>query len=75
MQAALNPIYGAERISRFFFGIMRKWTAASGIEPVNVNGRPGFALTVGEQIHSVVGFDTFSFSRQGRVDNLLKARS
>jgi RNA polymerase sigma-70 factor, ECF subfamily len=45
-QAALNPIFGADRIARFFTGVPRKSTNVmpSAIEPHRINQLPGFVL-------------------------------
>ena len=40
-RAALNPIYGAERVSRFLFGILRKAPPGLVVRRARVNGRPG----------------------------------
>ena len=44
--AALKPIYGADRIKRFFQGIARKNTALATLSarPATVNGMAGFVL-------------------------------
>jgi RNA polymerase sigma-70 factor, ECF subfamily len=44
--AALNPIYGADKILRFFGGIGRKNPELAAIEarPATINGLPGFIL-------------------------------
>ena len=41
-RAALNPIYGADRVARFFFGILRKAPPGLVVRRASVNGRPGF---------------------------------
>jgi RNA polymerase sigma-70 factor (ECF subfamily) len=55
--AALNPIYNADRITRFFLGIQKKNPGAFDIERVTVNGAPGFALLAQDCIHSIVSLD------------------
>jgi RNA polymerase sigma-70 factor, ECF subfamily len=44
--AALNPIHGADRIQRFFAGILRKNPALATVaaRPAMVNGLPGFVI-------------------------------
>ena len=44
--AALNPVFGPDRIGRFFAGVIRKshFVAPSAIEPRRVNGLPGCLL-------------------------------
>ncbi|KAB7738708.1 hypothetical protein F2P47_15715 [Parvibaculum sedimenti] len=55
--AALNPIYGADRIMRFFFGISRKFPEPYAIDFIRINGMPGCTLSIGRQITSMVSFD------------------
>jgi RNA polymerase sigma-70 factor (ECF subfamily) len=40
-RAALNPIHGADRVSRFLFGILRQAPPGLVIRKARVNGRPG----------------------------------
>ena len=44
--AALNPIHGADRIARFFAGVLRKNSALATVaaRPATVNGLPGFVM-------------------------------
>jgi RNA polymerase sigma-70 factor (ECF subfamily) len=44
--AALNPIYGADRIARFFAGVLRKNSALATVaaRSATVNGLPGFVM-------------------------------
>lgn len=69
--AALNPIYGADRITRFFLGILKKIGAPHGIEAITINGRPGFALTAFGRLHSVVSFDL----DDGRISGIYVMRN
>ncbi|HEY1012463.1 MAG TPA: RNA polymerase sigma-70 factor [Herpetosiphonaceae bacterium] len=39
--AALNPIHGADRVSRFMVGVLRKATAPIRLQAAVINGRPG----------------------------------
>ena len=41
-RAALNPIYGADRVVRFFSGILRKAPPGFVVRRASINGRPGF---------------------------------
>ncbi len=41
-RAALNPIYGADRVARFFSGILRKAPSGLVVRRASINGRPGF---------------------------------
>ncbi|MCR6630730.1 MAG: RNA polymerase subunit sigma-70 [Magnetospirillum sp.] len=49
VRSALNPIFGADRIARFLIGIQRKMAGPLSLEPVVVNGGPGFLTRVGGQ--------------------------
>ncbi len=40
-RAALNPIYGADRVARFFSGILRKAPSGLVVRRASINGRPG----------------------------------
>ena len=55
--AALNPIYSADRIARFFSGIRKKYNLPLNGDIVDVNGEPGMVLLHDRHIHSVVSFD------------------
>jgi len=46
VQAAINPIYGADRIVRFILGLRKKGVGDIRGFPVEVNGAPGAALTL-----------------------------
>ncbi|HWD28315.1 MAG TPA: RNA polymerase sigma factor SigJ [Rhizomicrobium sp.] len=54
--AALNPIYGADKIVRFAFGILRKFGPAEGfgLDETEINGVPGFILRTPDGLHSVL---------------------
>jgi RNA polymerase sigma-70 factor (ECF subfamily) len=57
-QAAINPIYGADKVSRFFEGVARKG-ATMGIHAkfVDVNGEPGALLMQGTHTDTVVSIE------------------
>lgn len=55
-RSALNPIYGADRIARFFIGIQRKMAGPLTLEPVVLNGAPGFVSRVGGRLHGAIAF-------------------
>jgi RNA polymerase sigma-70 factor (ECF subfamily) len=53
--AALNPIYGADRVARFFAGIVKKGAVAGvRVKFAMVNGEPGALLYNGEQLATVI---------------------
>jgi RNA polymerase sigma-70 factor, ECF subfamily len=71
--AALNPIYGADRILRFFDGITRKNAAllATQLRAATVNGMAGFVLR--EEDGSI---DTMAFEqRDGRITAIYVVRN
>jgi RNA polymerase sigma-70 factor, ECF subfamily len=53
--AALNPIFGADRVARFFAGIAKKG-ATNGIQPRfgDVNGEPAALLYYRGQLNSII---------------------
>jgi len=57
--AALNPIYGRDKIVRFAVGLIRKRAIPTAIEPARINGLPGFVL------HSPEGPETIAFEARG----------
>jgi len=47
-QAALKPIYGADRVARFLSGILRKAPPDFAVRQTRVNGKPGFVGYFGD---------------------------
>jgi RNA polymerase sigma-70 factor, ECF subfamily len=64
--AALNPIYGAGKVSRFLFGVLPKRPPGFTSRYVELNGSPAIASYVGDQPHSAV-VPEFS---EGRIKTL-----
>lgn len=56
-RAARNIIYGADRVARFFIGIMRKRTQPITLESIGVNGLPGLLVRLDGRIDRVYSFD------------------
>ena len=57
-RAALNPIYGADKVARFFSGILRKAPPGLTARQTQINGRPGLIGYFGDgRPQSVVTFD------------------
>ncbi len=57
-RAALNPIHGAEKVARFFFGVLRKAPPGFVVRRASINGRPGLVGYFGDgRPHSVAAFD------------------
>jgi RNA polymerase sigma-70 factor (ECF subfamily) len=48
--ATRNPVYGADKIARFFIGVSRKYPEGHRIEPRIVNGSLGFVIYVGDRV-------------------------
>jgi len=67
--AARRPVFGADRVARFLIGV----AAAAAKSPqacaqlVSVNGAPGLAVVIGDQVDSVVAL-TVRDLRIVRVD-------
>jgi RNA polymerase sigma-70 factor (ECF subfamily) len=68
VKAALNPIYGADRVARFFAGITRKG-ATAGQHPVfaSINGELGALIYTGEQLSSVL---TLQMDERGNIESI-----
>jgi RNA polymerase sigma-70 factor (ECF subfamily) len=58
--AALNPIYGPDKVMRLILGLMGKFDPAAipGMHALEINGRPGLVLTVDGGIYSTLGIET-----------------
>jgi RNA polymerase sigma-70 factor, ECF subfamily len=61
--SAMNPIYGVDRILRFFFGLRRKYGDVFAFLPATVNSEPGFTTKKNGHFFSVAAFAV----EQGRV--------
>jgi RNA polymerase sigma-70 factor, ECF subfamily len=55
--AALAPVVGADRIARFFLGILKKAPAGLDVRGVRVNGQPGLLARIDGQVIQVMTFD------------------
>jgi RNA polymerase sigma-70 factor (ECF subfamily) len=69
--AALAPIRGAEKIARFFIGIMKKVPSRMEVRRVRVNGQPGLVITVDGQLIQVLTLDV----ADGRIANCFVVRN
>jgi RNA polymerase sigma-70 factor (ECF subfamily) len=67
-RAALNPIFGADRVARFFAGLVKKG-ATHGVTArfADVNGEPGALLYQGGQLAYVV---TVEFDENEKIDGV-----
>jgi RNA polymerase sigma-70 factor, ECF subfamily len=62
--AALNPIYGADKIARFFAGVMKKEDALGWrVRAARINGLPGYVFADAEGALRTVAFEF----RDGRI--------
>ena len=56
--AALNPIYGADKIARFFAGVMKKEDASGWrVRAARINGLPGYVFADAEGTLRTVAFE------------------
>lgn len=69
--AARNPILGADRVVRFLLGLRRKNYMQARLQAVTVNGGPGFALRIGEQVSAIYAFA----AREGRITAVYVVRN
>jgi len=60
VSAALNPVFGADRVSRLIAGLVRKQDrfGTPGTMVAEINGRPSLILLAGEEIVSTMSFET-----------------
>lgn len=56
-RAARNIVHGADRVARFFVGIMRKVGHLMTVEHASVNGQPGLLGWIDGRINRVYAFD------------------
>ena len=69
--AALNPIYGPDRVARFFIGLASKMPPSTQMRTARVNGRPGFITWIDGLIYMVA---EVSF-RDGKIDGVRVVRN
>ncbi len=71
--AALNPIYGREKVLRFLDGVSRKNAALATLEirDANINGLPGFVLRDDDSRIDTVAFE----SHDGRITAIYIVRN
>ncbi len=55
--AALKPIYGADKVTRFLLGIMRKAPPDARLVRTTINDEPGLLVYVGGTLDAVWSFD------------------
>jgi RNA polymerase sigma-70 factor, ECF subfamily len=69
--AALAPIRGADKIARFFLGIMKKSLKNMEVHRVRVNGQPGVVITLESQLVNVLTLDVVD----GRIASCFVVRN
>jgi RNA polymerase sigma-70 factor, ECF subfamily len=69
--AALAPIRGADKIARFFLGILKKAPPGLEVRKVRVNGQPGLMALIDGQIYLVLTLDVVD----GRIANCFVVRN
>ena len=62
-RAARNIVHGADRVARFFVGIMRKVGHLMTVEHASVNGQPGLLVWIDDRINRVYTFDLDAHGR------------
>lgn len=69
--AALNPIYGADNVARFFIGIHGKAPPNLALDITTVNGLPGFVATLPGEIYLTMSFAV----EDGRIKEIYAMRN
>jgi RNA polymerase sigma-70 factor, ECF subfamily len=65
-KSAINPIYGPDRIARFFIGVQNKLKGALDFRSAVINGRPALVTTRDGALHGAMSFEIVD----GRIANL-----
>jgi RNA polymerase sigma-70 factor, ECF subfamily len=55
--AALKPIYGADKVARYLFGLLKKLPQQADSRLVEVNGQPGFVMYLDGHLEQVLALD------------------
>lgn len=69
--AALRPVLGSDRVARFFLGIYKKAPAYATAQPVLVNGSPGFAGYLNDELVTIGSFEV----EDGRIRAIFVMRN
>jgi RNA polymerase sigma-70 factor (ECF subfamily) len=67
VSAALNPIYGADRVARFFAGLMQKGALNFDVRFADVNGEPGGVLMQDGILRGVFTIET---DEEGKITGI-----
>jgi RNA polymerase sigma-70 factor (ECF subfamily) len=67
VQAALNPIYGPDKVARFIFGVLSKLPPGANfaVKTANVNGQPGIITYLNDKPNTVLSLDIAEGHIQG----------
>ncbi|EST54227.1 RNA polymerase sigma factor SigJ [Brevibacillus panacihumi W25] len=57
VKAPLRPLYGHDRIARFFIGIFPEFPADFTFQLCEMNAQPGLVFYAGEQLFATISFD------------------
>ena len=71
VQAALNPILGANRVARFVVGVMRRLPPGLAVREATFNGQPGLGITLAGQAWGVLGLEVAA----GRIRSVYLLRN
>lgn len=70
--AALNPVYGADKVARFFIGVRDKQPAGVRIEPSLAGGMPALAFVTDAGVDSLM---TLDLNEDGRIQTVYIVRN
>ncbi len=71
--AALAPVFGADKVSRFLAGLARKGAGgATNVRVMDVNGEPALVLEAGDTVITVL---TIELDAEGRIAQILIVRN
>lgn len=56
-KSAINPIFGPDKIARFFIGVQAKLNGALDFRPAVINGRPALLTTRDGSLHGAMSFE------------------
>lgn len=69
--AAQIPVIGSDRIARFFLGLFKKVTAEAKLSACRVNGQPGYAMYLDDELVTIMAVDVVD----GRIQRLFMVRN
>jgi RNA polymerase sigma-70 factor (ECF subfamily) len=70
--AALNPIYGRDKIMRFLIGLVAKFGAPKAIDRISLNGHEGFLIA---ERNGDIQTWCLDWSRDGSIKALYQMRN